>query len=126
MCVLSVKTLKVTGSTRSPAPSLSPAPRESVPALRAKLSLIRSLALSGEPSTGLVPCFSSQSEMTSTSKMVPEGVQTGFLKGWREAAQKLKGRRRKGAAVRLVWAPVLAEKASEEDHSEWVIWGSLV
>lgn len=33
--------------------------------------------------------------MTSTSKMVPSGVQTGFLKGWRLAAQKLKGRRRK-------------------------------
>jgi hypothetical protein len=37
--------------------------------------------------------------MISTSNIVPEGVQTGLLKGWREAAQKLKGRRRKGALV---------------------------
>jgi hypothetical protein len=61
--------------------------------------------------------------MTSTSKMVPDGVQTGFLKGWRLAAQKLKGRRRKGAAALLEEerAPTLAEKASEDDHSEWVI-----
>lgn len=71
--------------------------------------------------TGFVGCFSSHADMTSTSKIVPEGVQTGFLKGWREAAQKLKGRRRKGAAPRLVEAPELAEKASAEDHSEWVI-----
>jgi hypothetical protein len=50
--------------------------------------------------------------MTSTSKMVPSGVQTGFLKGWRLAAQKLKGRRRKGApweALREALAPTLAE-----------------
>ena len=57
--------------------------------------------------------------------MVPDGVQTGFLKGCRLAAQKLKGRRRKGAAALLEEerAPTLAEKASEDDHSEWVIWG---
>lgn len=61
--------------------------------------------------------------MTSTSKIVPEGVQTGFLKGWREAAQKLKGRRRKGRleAEDEVLAPELAEYASPEFHSEWVI-----
>jgi hypothetical protein len=50
--------------------------------------------------------------MTSTSKMVPSGAQTGFLKGWRLAAQKLKGRRRKGASPRPereVPAPALAE-----------------
>lgn len=58
--------------------------------------------------------------------MVPEGVQTGFWKGWSEAAQKLKGRRRKGAAApRLDEAPELAEKASSDDHSEWVIWAML-
>lgn len=47
--------------------------------------------------------------MTSTSKMVPSGVQTGFLKGCREAAQKLKGRRRKGAPDEDDFAPTLAE-----------------
>jgi hypothetical protein len=51
--------------------------------------------------------------MTSTSKMVPSGVQTGFLKGWRLAAQKLKGRRRKEAtpwpAREEAPAPTLAE-----------------
>lgn len=48
--------------------------------------------------------------MTSTSKIVPLSVQTGFLKGWREAAQKLKGRRRKGALVEeRAFAPTLAE-----------------
>jgi viroplasmin and RNaseH domain-containing protein len=51
--------------------------------------------------------------MTSTSKTVPSGVQTGFLKGWREAAQKLKGRRRKGIsdfeAREPAPAPTLAE-----------------
>jgi hypothetical protein len=57
--------------------------------------------------------------------MVPSGVHTGFLNGWREAAQKLKGRRRKGAPLAALrepaFAPTLAEKASEDDHSEWVI-----
>jgi hypothetical protein len=43
--------------------------------------------------TGLVPCFSSHREMTSTSNIVPSAVQTGWEKGWRDAAQKLKGRR---------------------------------
>lgn len=63
--------------------------------------------------------------MTSTSKIVPSGVQTGFLKGWRLAAQKLKGRRRNEAPA---WwlradapAPTLGEKASADDHSECVI-----
>jgi hypothetical protein len=55
--------------------------------------------------------------------MLPSGSQTGFLKGWREAAQKLKGRRRKGIwVVERAFAPEEAEKASAEDHSEWVIW----
>lgn len=61
--------------------------------------------------TGLVPCFASQVEMTSTSNMVPAAVQTGFLKGWSEAAQKLKGRRAKEpvGALRLTFEPALAE-----------------
>jgi len=46
--------------------------------------------------------------------MVPSGVQTGSLKGWRLAAQKLKGRRRKGAWLEALrdeedLAPMLAE-----------------
>jgi hypothetical protein len=57
--------------------------------------------------------------------MVPSGVQTGLWKGWREAAQKLKGRRRKAAVDVEDLAPPLAEKASEDDHSECVICGSL-
>lgn len=61
--------------------------------------------------------------MTSTSKIVPSGVHTGFLKGCRLAAQKLKGRRLKFApdgrcALDPAPAPTLAEKASEEAHSE--------
>lgn len=42
-------------------------------------------------------CFSSHAPMTSTSNIVPSGVHTGFLKGWRLAAQKLKGKRRNDA-----------------------------
>lgn len=37
----------------------------------------------------------------------------------------MKGRRRKGIwVVERALAPELAEKASAEDHSEWVIWRS--
>lgn len=83
---------------------------------------MRSFLFSSEPSTGFwFGCLSSQALMISTSKMVPLGVQTGLEKGWREAAQKLKGRRRKGALVEER-APDEAEYASEEDHSEWVIY----
>ena len=90
---------------------------------RAKLSLIRSLSFKGLPFIGLVPCLASQSLMTSTSKIVPSAVQTGCLKGWREAAQKLKGRRLKepSAGPCLTFEPALAEYASEELHSEWVM-----
>ena len=35
------------------------------------------------------------------SKMVPSGVQTGVEKGWRETAQKLKGRRLKAMSPRF-------------------------
>ena len=61
--------------------------------------------------TGFVPCFSSHDDMTSTSKIVPSTVQTGCKKGWREAAQKLKGRRLKEpeGALRETFEPALAE-----------------
>lgn len=58
------------------------------------------------------------------SKMVPSAVQTGVLKGWRETAQKLNGRRLKVASGALDLAipdPALAEYASSDAHSEWVI-----
>lgn len=112
MCVLSVKTLNVTGSTISPS------------SFFAKLSLIRSVDWRGAPLTGFVPCFRSQGRMLSMSKMVPSEVQTGDLKGWRETAQKLYGRRLKGAPAPEALArpePALAEKASSEAHSLWVI-----
>lgn len=44
--------------------------------------------------------------------MVPSGVQTGFWKGWRLAAQKLKGSRLKFAPFGAFWEtldPALAE-----------------
>lgn len=71
----------------------------------------------------MVVCVASQVLMTSMSKIVPAGVQTGWWKGWREAAQKLNGRRLKepGAARALTLEPAEAENWSEEDHSEWVI-----
>lgn len=74
--------------------------------------------------TGFVPCFASHVEMTSTSNIVPSAVQTGCLKGWRLAAQKLKGRRLKLEPLGAFWEtfePALAEYASPDDHSEWVI-----
>jgi hypothetical protein len=57
--------------------------------------------------------------------MVPSGVQTGLRKGCRLAAQKLKGNRLNDAPFGAFWdtfEPALAEYASEDDHSEWVIW----
>lgn len=62
--------------------------------------------------------------MLSESKIVPLVVQTGDLKGWRERAQKLKGRRLKvlsGAFDLERLEPALAENASSEAHSLWVI-----
>ena len=58
------------------------------------------------------------------SKIVPSDVQTGVLNGWRERAQKLKGRRLKelsGAIDLERPEPALAEYASSEAHSLWVI-----
>ena len=56
--------------------------------------------------------------------MAPSVVQTGDLKGCRERAQKLKGRRLKvvsGAFDLERPEPALAEYASSEAHSLWVI-----
>jgi hypothetical protein len=56
--------------------------------------------------------------------MVPFAVHTGWLKGWREMAQKLKGSRLKEALEPLgppTLDPRLAENASSDDHSEWVM-----
>lgn len=75
---------------RSPWASPKPESRELDSVFRAKLSLIRSFFSNGCPLTGFWPgCLSSQAPMTSTSNIVPWGVQTGFLKGCRLAAQKL-------------------------------------
>jgi len=59
--------------------------------------------------------------------MVPVGVQTGCANGWREREQKLNGKR-----LNAAWeppflaletpAPALAENASSDAHSEWVIY----
>ena len=54
------------------------------------------------------------------SNIVPSAVQTGVLNGCNEIAQKLYGSRLKGrleVSERLWKAPLLAEKASSEDHS---------
>lgn len=59
------------------------------------------------------------------SKIEPSGAQTGDLNGWREMAQKLNGSLLKGALAPEAFArpePALAEKASSEAHSLWVIW----
>ena len=74
--------------------------------------------------TGLVPCSESHGRILSMSKIVPSVVQTGVLKGWRDRAQKLKGRRLKvlsGAFDLESPEPALAEYASSEAHSLWVI-----
>ena len=50
--------------------------------------------------------------MLSMSKMVPSAVQTGVEKGWRETAQKLKGRRLNVVSARFeeeTLEPALAE-----------------
>ena len=112
MCVLSVKTLYVTGSTISPS------------SFFAKFSVTKSVDFKGAPLTGLVPCFSSQGRILSMSKIAPSGVQTGDLKGWSEMAQKLNGRRLKAALEPEAFArpePALAEKALSEAHSLCVI-----
>ena len=62
--------------------------------------------------------------MTSTSKIVPSRVETGCLKGCKLAAQKLKGSLLNEdllGAFKETLEPALAEYASEDDHSEWVI-----
>ena len=69
--------------------------------------------------------MSSHGRMLSISKIVPFDVQTGVLKGWSETAQKLKGRRLKvasGAFDLAIPEPALAEYASSEAHSLWVIY----
>lgn len=62
--------------------------------------------------------------MFSVSKMVPLTVQTGLANGWRDTAQKLKGRRLKEEVdpFGLTPEPALAEYASSDAHSECVIW----
>lgn len=57
------------------------------------------------------------------SNIVPSAVQTGCLNGCKLAAQKLKGRRLNEplGAFWETFDPLLAENASEDDHSEWVI-----
>ena len=73
---------------------------------------------------GLVPCLESHGRILSMSKIVPSVVQTGDLTGWRDRAQKLKGRRLKvlsGAFDLERPEPALAEYASSEAHSLWVI-----
>ena len=62
--------------------------------------------------------------MLSMSKMWPSGLQTGDLNGWRETAQKLKGKRLNVVSGALDFAipePALAEYASSDAHSLWVI-----
>lgn len=62
------------------------------------------------------------------SNIVPSAVQTGCLKGCRLAAQKLKGRRLNEpfGAFKETLDPLLAENASVEDHSEWVMYSLSV
>ena len=61
------------------------------------------------------------------SNIDPSAVQTGCAKGCREMAQKLNGRRLKvvSALVDLAAEPALAEYASSEAHSLWVIYSPL-
>lgn len=47
--------------------------------------------------TGFVPCFFSHDRIFALSKIVPSDVHTGFVNGCKETAQKLNGRRLKGA-----------------------------
>ncbi len=58
------------------------------------------------------------------SKIVPSDVQTGCVNGCRESAQNLNGRRLKDAPALSLFAvpePALAEYASSDAHSLWVI-----
>lgn len=74
--------------------------------------------------TGLVPCFFSHGRMFVISKMVPSAVHTGWEKGCKETAQKLKGSRLNEApdvSPLTVAEPALAEYASSEAHSLCVI-----
>ena len=62
------------------------------------------------------------------SKIVPSAVHTGVWKGCRETAQKLKGSRLNvpsGALDLAMPEPALAEYASSDAHSEWVIWKQI-
>lgn len=117
ICVLSVNTLNVTGSTYSSSSFFR------------KLSLINSELLRGCPSTGFVPCFLIHGKMFVRSNIVPCAVQTGCSKGCNETAQKLNGRRLKLAPTLVAFralAPAAAPNASSEDHSLWVICIVLV
>ena len=62
------------------------------------------------------------------SNIVPSAVQTGWENGCREMAQKLNGRRLKepSAFADLVPDPALAEYASSEAHSLWVIYHMIL
>lgn len=65
----------------------------------------------------------------SWSNMRPSAVQTGVLNGWRLRAQKVKGRRLKDACALLLCLtpePADAEYASEEAHSECVMYSLSV
>lgn len=60
------------------------------------------------------------------SNRVPESVQTGCENGCREREQKLNGRRLKEECTVPAFdrtpEPALAEYASSDAHSEWVIY----
>jgi hypothetical protein len=63
--------------------------------------------------------------MFSWSNMMPSAVHTGVLNGCRLKEQKLKGSRLKAACADLsdlTLEPAEAEYASDEFHSEWVIY----
>jgi len=108
--------LKVTGSTISPS------------SFWWKWSFINSSDLNGLAVTGFVPCFFSHGRILVISKMVPSMVQTGWVKGCREMAQKLYGRRLKEPSgfADLVPEPALAEYVSSEAHSLWVIYSEIL
>lgn len=75
--VLSVNTLKVTGSQYSPSSFLC------------MFSFNSSEYASFSPVMGLVPCFFSHGMMLVRSKIAPSVVHTGCVKGWSESEQKL-------------------------------------
>ena len=81
------------------------------------------------PVTGFVSWDFSHPVILSMSKIVPSDVQTGLTKGWRETAQKLKGRRLNVVSADFDFArpePALAEYASSEAHSLCVICGYVL